>query len=360
MDEVLNINNDNDDKIYYIMLNENQKIDVYLIEKKNNYTFNKYLLIICKREELNKLGKLKIFCNNNPSFKEEIELNKKERRIIEIKLKNKIVSFVPIFDDDAINNEEFLDSEDLNEYKDHIGELINKKIKLLNDKKFGKKICITLGILFIILIIIEIVICTYIYSLREMVIREKEDDPQLGLYIYIRDKEYKIQDNDKVKIYYNNGNLKYIGPLKNFEADGKGKYYSKDYKNIIIYNGNFEKGYPNGYGTRYYYEEMNEKGFYNGTWINSKRSGNGKMYYSNGDYYIGNFKDDAKEGKGAYYYNDGDYYIGEFKNDVRHGKGKVYSLNNEIRCEGIFFYDEYQLTSWEYIKSMITSEPHCY
>jgi len=67
MDELLNINCDNELK-YYILSKENIKKDVLLIEKKNEETFTKYLMIKCKKEELKDLEKLKIYCYNNQSF----------------------------------------------------------------------------------------------------------------------------------------------------------------------------------------------------------------------------------------------------------------------------------------------------
>ena len=160
MDEILNINNDNEKK-YFIMSKENIKLDVYLIEKKNNYTFSKHLMIICKRGEINNFEKLIIYSYNNPAFENEIEINKKERRIKEIKLKNKIVTFVPIFDDDAINNEEFIDSEDLNEYKDHINELINREKKKIDNKIIENRIIIALWVLIILIIIFIVVFAVY-------------------------------------------------------------------------------------------------------------------------------------------------------------------------------------------------------
>ena len=359
MDEILNINSDNEKK-YFIMSKENTKLDVYLIEKKNNYTFSKHLMIICKRGELKNLEKLIICSYNNPAFENEIELDKKERRIKEIKLKNKIVIFVPIFDDDAINNEEFIDSEDLNEYKDHINELINKEKKKLDSKIIENRIIIALWVLIILMIIFIVVFVVYNYSNRDRVIRELEDDPLLKDYIYIRDSSYQIKDKDKITILYNNGNLKYIGPLKNYEADGKGKYYCKEYNKIILYEGNFKKGYPNGNGKRYYYLGNSRIGYYIGPWKNSQRNGKGEMYYISGEYYIGNFENDLREGKGIYYYNDGDYYEGEFMNNKRNGEGKVYNSDDEIKCEGIFLNDEYQATEWEKLKSYFNSKPHCY
>jgi len=356
MDELLNINCDNELK-YYILSKENIKKDVLLIEKKNEETFTKYLMIKCKKEELKDLEKLKIYCYNNQSFENEIQLNKKERRIIEINNKNKIVTFVSIFDDDVINIEEFIDSENLNDYKYHIDKLINKQ---KNDKKNKKIICIALVVIVSLIIISLLAIYIYKYKYGEKTTREEEDDHLLKTIIYIRDDSHKVENTEKLTIYYNNGNVKYIGPIKNYKANGKGKYYNKDYKDIILYDGNFEEGCPNGEGKRYYYEGNKEVGYYIGSWYDGQRSGKGEMKYRDDDIYIGDFENDVKEGKGIYYYNDGYYYDGEYKNDDRHGKGKVYDSNDKIVCEGNFLKNEYQKSKWESVKSVFTSKPHCY
>mgnify|MGYP006873101731 CR=1 FL=1 len=94
------------------------------------------------------------------------------------------MTFVPIFDDDAINNEEFIDSEDLNEFKDHINELINKK--KIDNKIIENRISIVLWVLSILIIIFVAVFAVYNYSNRDRVIRELEDDPQLKIYLYKR------------------------------------------------------------------------------------------------------------------------------------------------------------------------------
>ena len=86
-------------------------------------------------------------------------------------------------------------------------------------------------------------------------LREEEDDHLLKTSIYIRDIKHKVKNTENLTIYYNNGYVKYIGPIKNYDANGKGKYYSQDYKNII------QKGCPNGEGKMYYYKENKEVGY---------------------------------------------------------------------------------------------------
>jgi hypothetical protein len=314
-------------------------------------------MIKCKKGELENFEKLKICRYNNPSFENEIELNKKGRKIIEINKNNKISTFVSIFDDDVINNEDFIDSEYFNDYKEHIDKLINKE---KNDKKKRKIICIVLTVIVSLILFISIVVWFYNYKYGEKILREEEDDNQLKTSITIRDMNYKEKDREKVILYYNNDYLKYIGPFKNYGANGIRKYYSKDYKNKIIYEGNFENGFPNGHGKIYYYEGNKEIGYYDGSWVYSKRSGKGEIKYKDGDMYIGDFENDVKEGGGKYIYNDHYYYEGGYKNDERHGQGKVCNSKDEIICEGNFIKNKYQKSFLDYLKVPFISKRHCY
>jgi antitoxin component YwqK of YwqJK toxin-antitoxin module len=89
------------------------------------------------------------------------------------------------------------------------------------------------------------------------------------------------------KIYYENGNINYIGEFKDDNPHRKGKYYE---------NGNIQ---------------------YEGDFKNGKYDGNGKKYFEDGGYYIGEFKDGKLHGMGKLYENDGKIkYEGEFIDDV--------------------------------------------
>ena len=343
MDDLLILNNDNDndndnEKEYYILSKENIKLDVFLIENKNDETFSKYLMINCKKEEIENFEKLEIYCYNNPLFENEIQLNKQERKIIEINKNNKILTFVSIFNDESINNEDFNDSKDFDDYKDHFDELICEEKNVNKNRKiiFIVLIAVSIVILFSFLITI-ILVSIYNNKDNNNIIIEEEDDLHLKKYIYIRDMSNSINDGIKSTLCYKNHYLKYIGYFKNFEANGEGIYYSKDYNKTIIYEGNFENGFPYGIGKMHYYEGNKETGYYKGSWDYGKKSGKGEMHYSNGD-----------------------YYKGDFKNDQRHGQGKVYNSKNEIRCEGSFIDDIYQKSLWEEVKDIFTSKPHCY
>jgi len=457
MDISLNLNN-KDEKEKYIILLEDRKIDVYLmIIEYEIFNKEKCLVAICKKKELENIEELSIkdCINNSEIFK--INLTNRKRDIKEIKSNNTILTFIPIFcDDTAYDN--FKNSEKFKEYISHIN-----KYKKIMENNFIKKRCILMHIIIAIPIVAFIIgfgfLLKYLLAEKEdiPILKEEEDDDSYinNNIIYVKDLCYNFRNVEDILIFYNNSNLKYRGSLKNYEAEGEGIYYSKDYNQTIIYEGYFKKGLPNGNGTKYYYEGNKKIGYYNGSWINSKRSGRGEMHnykegiiynglwkndkrhgkgkinYTNGDYYEGDFMNGLKEGKGIYYYLDcyynggwkedkrhgegkiyckdgiyyngyfyddkfkgkgygklyygfgqyyegdfmdgkwegkgkfrypnGYYYEGEFKDGKRHGEGKVFSSSeNKIICEGTFKDDEYQKSFLEGLKSIFTSEPHCY
>ncbi len=94
--------------------------------------------------------------------------------------------------------------------------------------------------------------------------------------------------------------IKYIGFWKNDSPHGKGIYF-----------------FPDGES-------------FQGDWVYGKKSGIGKLYYSNGQLkYKGEFENDKLHGKGIFHYLNGEKYEGEFKNCKREGKGNLYDLNGK-------------------------------
>jgi len=355
MSEELDINNEKEDEDYYINVGD-KNIDVFLkkikIEENNNTNEETYMMAVCKRKELGK-EKITIIRKTNDEHLFELNLKEKKRDFKEIKSKNIYATFFFIFTSE-ISTDYFKDSDNFGKYENLIDKF--KKYKKGNiicnfiKKCFSKKYYY-IGIIISVFLIVGLFILIISLLNSDKIIKEKDDDSILeNDVIYIRDMSHKYKDENYIKIFYNNGNIKYDGPFKNYEAEGKGKYYSKEYNNII-YDGNFEKGKPNGNGTRYYYEGNNKIGYYNGSWIKGKRSGIGEMYnkgsiykglwendkrngegklnYNNGDYYDGNFANDLREGKGKLYYSNGDYYEGEFKNDLMEGQGTYKYKNSE-------------------------------
>ena len=125
--------------------------------------------------------------------------------------------------------------------------------------------------------------------------------------------------NETVKIYYENGNLRYEGGLINGNFEGNGKYIYEDGE---YYIGQWKNGLKHGKGILY---NKNGNIIYEGDYVNGKKEGNGKFILESGEYYIGQFKDDAFNGKGKLYYKNGKViYDGDFVNQKREGYGKYY------------------------------------
>ena len=121
-------------------------------------------------------------------------------------------------------------------------------------------------------------------------------------------------------------NGKYIGPVVNGLAEGKGNWYGT--KEPFIgdrYEGEFRNNKKEGRGIYY----LHNGNIYEGDIKNGKIEGRGIDYYNNGDRYEGDNKNGLKEGKGIYYYNNGDRYEGDWKNDKREGKGIFYYNNGD-------------------------------
>ena len=340
MSEELVINNLKEDADYYIN-GGNKNIDVFLmkikIEENNNTNEETYMMTVCKRKEL---GKEKITIIRKINGEHLFELNLKEKRDIkEIKSKNIYATFFFIFTSE-INTYYFENSENLGKYENLIDKF--KKYKKGNiicnfiKNCFSKKYFYIGYIIIAVFLIVGLVIGIILFLNRDKIIKEKDDDSILeDDVIYIRDMSHKYKDENYIKIFYNNGNIKYDGPFKNYKAEGKGKYYSKEYNNIL-YDGNFEKGKPNGNGSRYYFEGNNKIGYYNGSWIKGKRSGIGEMYYKDGSTYKGLWENDKRNGEGKLNYTNGDYYEGEFKDDKYYGKGKGKMHYDKSVYEGDF------------------------
>ena len=66
-----------------------------------------------------------------------------------------------------------------------------------------------------------------------------------------------------------------------------------------------------------------------GQFKNGRITGEGKLFYHNGDEYSGEFADWNMHGKGSYRYAKWNVYEGEWRDNERHGKGTVTYVNPE-------------------------------
>ena len=124
------------------------------------------------------------------------------------------------------------------------------------------------------------------------------------------------EDNSKQYSYFDNG-----------IANGITKYIISNKKNII-FEGEFENGFPKGYGK---YSIVNEGRFYEGIW--DKEILIGIETWKDGTIYMGNFENNKKNGVGMYRWPDGTIYYGEWKNDNMEGYCQILYADDR-RYEG--------------------------
>jgi hypothetical protein len=98
-----------------------------------------------------------------------------------------------------------------------------------------------------------------------------------------------------------------------------------------VFEGEFQRGKPNGYGIYIWSNGDKHVGFYR----DGAKHGQGTNTFRNGEEYVGEFKDDKWNGQGTYNYSNGDRYQGEFKDNKKHGQG-TYNHSNGDRYQGEF------------------------
>lgn len=141
--------------------------------------------------------------------------------------------------------------------------------------------------------------------------------------------------NGKAKVYNTDGKLIYEGQLEKGAPNGSGTQY--DYNGNLIYKGSFLSGKYNGEGELY-----NSSGvmIYSGVFSNNNYEGEGKLFNDIGKViYVGNFSVGQRSGKGIEYDPSTQLkkYYGDFSNDVRNGTGVEYEEDGtSIKYEGAF------------------------
>ena len=234
--------------------------------------------------------------NQNKMFK--INLNEKERFILNYSFINIDVTIIEILPKDNINENYFLlpnldnklenKSIYISQYEE--SNYIMNKIKSINqyDIIYLNNIAVTSGSP----IFLE-------DSTKVIGINKKENIGNILIPII-----NSLKDNLE---YQKINNGKYEGFTKNNKLEGYGKYI-----------------YENGE-------------YYIGQWLNDLKHGKGTIYYKNNTIkYEGDYVKNKCEGYGKYIDENGDYYIGQFLNGLKHGKGTEYYKNNTIKCEGDF------------------------
>ena len=134
--------------------------------------------------------------------------------------------------------------------------------------------------------------------------------------------------NPKCGILFNKKGEYYEGSFVNGQKEGEGKII---YKNGTIYEGSLKHNRHHGFGKL---TQLDGEIFI-GEWKEGKIHGNGKRYHSNGDKYIGSYINNIRNGQGHYTFANGDSYEGNWSNGKANGNGKFMFKNGNI-YEGEF------------------------
>ena len=116
----------------------------------------------------------------------------------------------------------------------------------------------------------------------------------------------------------------YEGTWVDSKKNGHGKL---TYSDGTVYDGNWEDDAMSGIGKLTQPPVKNEYGLgchaiYDGHWANNLKSGRGTNVYHDCSVYTGEWVNDEINGKGKMQYSDGDVYEGDFMNEEKHGSGK--------------------------------------
>ena len=125
-------------------------------------------------------------------------------------------------------------------------------------------------------------------------------------------------------------NGKYIGPVVNGLAEGRGVWFgNKEHSMNERYEGDFRNNKKEGKGVYFW---PNGKR-YEGDFRNGKLEGKGVYFFANGDSYEGDFRNGKREGRGIYYFNDGDRMMGDWINDKKVGTHVRLTKNGKVEIE---------------------------
>jgi len=116
---------------------------------------------------------------------------------------------------------------------------------------------------------------------------------------------------------------RYEGEFEDGLMEGWGTYY---YRNGDRYEGRFSRDMKNGVGILE--TSLGER--YDGGFKDGMKHGRGRLVMVDGSRYAGDFKDDMIIGEGVMFYADGSRYAGGVVNGVKNGKGVLRFHNGDI------------------------------
>ena len=110
------------------------------------------------------------------------------------------------------------------------------------------------------------------------------------------------------------------------------KYYSNHTESVVTeWTGDCIGGFVSGNGTLKIFINTDLVYTYEGSMLNGKENGIGKMAKHDGEKYEGAFVNGKYEGQGTYFYANGEKYVGGFKNNRFNGKGALYYADGTLK-----------------------------
>lgn len=85
---------------------------------------------------------------------------------------------------------------------------------------------------------------------------------------------------------------------------------------------------------------------YEGSYVEGKKHGVGKLYLPNGDRYHGTFAADVFDGEGTYFYTNGDIYSGSWKASEKVGQGTFMIARDESQLVGLWIKGQMVTGKW--------------
>jgi len=140
----------------------------------------------------------------------------------------------------------------------------------------------------------------------------------------IKTSKYPLNNNSFNILTYEEDNSIQYSLFKDGMPNGITKFVI-DKENKIYFKGEYEDGYPKGYGL---YSTGKKGSFYEGIW--DKQLLLGIETWKDGSLYMGEFKNNKKDGLGLYRWQDGTIYYGEWKNDTMEGFCNIKFIDDRV------------------------------
>lgn len=191
-------------------------------------------------------------------------------------------------------------------------------------------VAIFLAIVLVLITVGVVLLAGYRYTTDDGIkfIGQSESGQPTSGTINYPDGSSAVLDYVNSTIRYDNGDV-YVGQISGVNRNGNGKMTFAATGDV--YEGTFIDDKMTGVGKMTYANGD----VYEGGMLDSKKHGEGRFQFSNGNVYDGWYVEDAMTGYGVFTWSSGACYEGYFENDIKQGQGKMTFANGDV-YEGQF------------------------